>query len=289
MPSETTSTESPYVPAAAPAATLVKVRRVGAFAHARGFASHDHLCWSYRDRHEFRARAREFLADGLAEGQRVHYLTATEDAGLGLDGVEVSLVHENYTPGAVVDPAAQARSYAEATDRALRDGFTGFRVAADVTGLVRTPTQLAAFGRYEHLADHVMATRPFTAMCAYDRRALAEDVVTHLASLHPASNAEPPFRLYACGTDGVSLAGELDLAGRTLLSLALERADLCPGQRSLYVEASGVRFIDHRALVALAEHARGRGFDEVVLRTGLRSPARLVELLGLDGIRVEAG
>ena len=265
------------------------MRRVGAFAHARGFASHDHLCWSYRDRREFRARAREFLADGLAAGERVRYLTADEHADLGLDGVEVSLVHENYSPGAVVDPAGQTRAYAEATEQALRDGFTGLRVAADVTGLVRTPEQLAAFARYEHLVDHVLATRPFTAMCAYDRAALTDDAMIHLASLHPASNAHPPFRLYACGTDGVSLAGELDLTGRTLLPLALERADLRPEQRSLYIEASGVEFIDHRTLVALAEHARGRGFADVVLRTRLRYPARLVELLDLDGIRVEAG
>ncbi|WP_431877755.1 MEDS domain-containing protein [Amycolatopsis sacchari] len=263
------------------------MRRVGAVASARGLAAHDHVCWSYSDRAGFRSVVREFLADGLAAGQRVHYVTTEhDDFTEGLEGVQVSLVHESYD-ARVLDPAVQVRGYAAAAEAALRDGYTGFRVAADVTELVRTPEGFAAFARYEHLVDRMISARPFTGLCGYDRGAVPDDVLTQLAALHPLSNSEPPFRLYASGSDGVALAGELDLTGRALLPLALAHADLRPERRCLYVEARAVEFVDHRALVALAEHARDRGFAEVVLRSRSRCPARLVELLGLDGIRVE--
>lgn len=256
--------------------------------HARGLAAHDHVCWFYGARDEFRARAREFLADGLAAGQRVRYVTSDEaEAAEGLDGVEVSLALDAYPLHEAFDVTEQVRRFTAATEGALRDGFTGYRVAADVTDLVRTPGRLNAFARYEHFVDRLVANQPFAGMCGYDRRILSADVVTRLASLHPASNVAPPFRLYALGCDGVALAGDLDLTGRDLLPLALESADLRPAGNSLHVDASAVEFIDHRALIMLAEHARARGFRDLVLRTSLRYPRRLVELLGIEGVRIE--
>jgi len=41
-----------------------------------------------------------------------------------------------------VDPDAQVRTYAAATGAALAAGFTGLRVVAEATPLVRTPEQL---------------------------------------------------------------------------------------------------------------------------------------------------
>lgn len=58
-----------------------------------------------------------------------------------------------YSPAEQVDPVAQVRAYAQATQQALADGYTGPRVAADVTSLVGTAPARAAFARYEHLID----------------------------------------------------------------------------------------------------------------------------------------
>ncbi|WP_410574308.1 MEDS domain-containing protein [Amycolatopsis sp. cmx-4-61] len=59
--------------------------------------------------------------------------------------VQVASVDATYTTGTVVDPAGQVELYATATAEALAAGFTGFRVAAEATSLVRTPAQLDAF------------------------------------------------------------------------------------------------------------------------------------------------
>ncbi|HEU5110969.1 MAG TPA: STAS domain-containing protein, partial [Micromonosporaceae bacterium] len=125
---------------------------------------------------------------------------------------------------------------------------------------------------------------PFTAMCAYDR-ALGQQAIAELACLHPRARAgATSFHLYAV-PDGVALYGELDLASRSLLPHALANVDLVPSGGEIVVDARGIRFIDHRSLIALAEHVRPRGAT-LVFRTHWAGAERLVELLNLDGVRV---
>ncbi len=268
-------------------------------------APYAHTCWSFDDRAAFERHALDYLAAGLAAGERVWFVApgAAEDvtrrmAGGGASGdafgaalrggaaAVVSLAGA-YATGAVVEPADQVAAYAAATEQAVADGFAGLRVAADATALVRTPAQLDAFARYEHLVDRYIRTRPFSAVCGYDRRELGDRAVTALACLHPETNADVPFRLHACApADGcAALAGELDAATHELLTAALGRADLRPVDGELVFEGHGLRFADHRSLLLLREHARRLGAD-AVLRTGLPVLARLAALIDLPGLRV---
>ncbi|WP_410588323.1 MEDS domain-containing protein [Amycolatopsis sp. lyj-23] len=263
----------------------------------------DHVCRGYRRRGEFVAHAQEFLAEGLAAGERVLYVARGDEAALvgqlraderceeGLErgAVQVASVDATYTTGAVVDPAGQVELYAAATSAALAAGFTGLRVAADATSLVRTPAQLDAFARYEHLVDHYMAGHPMSAMCGYDLGELGDDVVAQLACMHPtAYEGGAHFHLHAHTPDGsaAALEGDLDLESRGLWPLALERAGLRSEGGTIAIDATGLDFVDHRSLIALAGYAE-RHATTVVLRTRLSTPARLVELLDLPALRVE--
>ncbi|MDQ7807332.1 MEDS domain-containing protein [Amycolatopsis sp. A133] len=263
----------------------------------------DHVCRGYRQRAEFVAHAQEFLAEGLAAGERVLYVAAGDEAALtrelrghegcreGLErgAVQVASVDATYPTGAVVDPAGQVELYAAATSEALAAGFTGLRVAADATSLVRTPAQLDAFARYEHLVDRYMAGHPMSAMCGYDLIELGREVVAQLACMHPrAHEGGAPFHLHGHPRDGsaAALDGELDLEARRLWPPALERAGLRATAGTIEIDATGLGFVDHRSLVALADYA-GRHDATVVLRTRLSTAGRLVELLDLTGVRVE--
>jgi anti-anti-sigma regulatory factor len=277
------------------------MRAPGTTETARGYGQHDHLCWSFDDPGESRSRALEFLSDGLTQGHRVCYVADGDTAALWndlreLDGiddarrsgaVQVQPLGDRYATGAVMQPVAQAQAYASATEEALAAGFSGLRVAAEMTPLVRTPQQLDALARYEHLIDRYMATRPFSALCAYNQAELGEETVAQVGCLHPTVAAgAPPFRLFASTGAAVALAGELDLTCRDLFPMALQRADLQPTGGELRIEARQLAFIDHRSLLALARYARQRGAT-AVLQTGLRSAARIIEVLGLQNVRVE--
>lgn len=259
----------------------------------------EHLCWAYDDLAEFRSRVLEFLADGVAAGERVCYVCTGERAA-PWDGLD-SLAGRNPAPGpdpvqlwyladvdAVIDPDAYLRTVATETQDALAAGFTGLRVATDATPLVRTPAQLDAVARYEHLIDRYMTTAPFSALCAFDRAELGESTVAQLACLHPAAKpGTAPFRLHASHRAAVvELGGELDLASHELWSNALRWVDPRPTAGEVEIDARGLEFIDHRSLLTLAEHAR-RHHATAVLRSGSgHAAARIVEVLGLTGVRV---
>ncbi|WP_219415912.1 MEDS domain-containing protein [Pseudonocardia nigra] len=273
------------------------MRTAGSVADVRGYGPHDHLCLAYDDAAEFRDSALRFLADGLARGQRVQYVAgrASADLAAEIDGlaagrpgaVHVRSLLNTYRTDAVVEPAVQVQAYAALTEEALADGFTGLRVAADATPLVRDPDRLDAFARYEHLVDRYMVTAPFSAMCAYDRTALGPEVVAQVACMHPSAGAGvTPFRLYASGHAAAALDGELDIHTRDRFASALERAALAPSGGELVLDATGLTFVDHRTVLALAELARRLGAT-VVLRTALGTVRRLVTLLDVEGVRVE--
>ncbi|XVS61601.1 MEDS domain-containing protein [Actinosynnema sp. CA-299493] len=276
------------------------MRRSGLVEHVRGFGSDDHVCWRYRDVREFRDQARVFLSEGLALGNRVCYsgtgdLDALVGDLAGIDGIDEALrtgaarvasLDATYPVGTVIDPAAQVRVYAEATEAALAAGFTGLRVAADCTPLVRTPEQLAAFARYEHRIDRYMTDRPFSAMCAYSGTEVDDDAFAQVACMHPNANTTyPGFRLHAAGDRTTVLSGEVD-SNDDLFSLALQRADPRPHDGRLVFDGTDLTFLDHRGLLHLARHAAGRGAS-VVLRTSWPGVSTLVDLLDLSNVRVE--
>ena len=245
--------------------------------------SHGHVCLAFDSRAGLESQARDFLAAGAAAGERTMFIAATAPAA-ALPFVPLAAT---YHDGEVVDPVAQVAAYAAATEAALAAGHTGLRVVADATPLVRTPAQLEAFARYEYRIDRYMRDHPFSALCAYDRAELGDDVIAQLACMHTESTAAAPFRLHACppGEGNAALTGELDLSGDDLLTAALRRADL-PATGEVVLQARGLRFADHRSLIRLHDYARDRG-TTVVLRGANRAVGRLAALLDLPLLRVE--
>ncbi|WP_200210605.1 MEDS domain-containing protein [Micromonospora coerulea] len=270
--------------------------------HAAPPPAYGHLCWVYDDPAALDSRAVAFLGAGLAAGERVWLAAAGTHAALarrldGLPGLGNALrrgaarivsVDDAYRIDEIVDPEIQVRAYAAATEDALAAGYTGFRVVAEATSLVRTPAQRDAFARYEHLIDRYMRTRPMSAICAYDRRELAGPAIAELACMHADSNADVLFHLHAAapGDGAFALAGELDPSVHRLFAAALDRVDPRPVDGRLLIDGNRLRFIDHGSLIELDEHARRRGAT-AVLRTSRSAAARLAELLDLPDVRVE--
>ncbi|SNS58581.1 Anti-anti-sigma regulatory factor (antagonist of anti-sigma factor) [Asanoa hainanensis] len=239
---------------------------------ARPFGAGRHVCWAYADRAEFVAVARRFFAEGRAAGGALRLV----GGGLpDIDGIRCS---------SFPDPAAELSTWAAATEAALADGYTGLWVVGDAT-----PLASPAFAAYEHQIDRFIARHPLFGLCAYDRRVVDPAALADLACLHPTHNVPGvPFRLHAEeGTGHLAISGELDSTGTAALARALDRAAPAVVDGELVVEAGSLDFVDHRSLLQLASYARDRGAT-AVLRTPLPAAARLVELLRVPGIRVEA-
>ncbi|WP_173062263.1 MEDS domain-containing protein [Phytohabitans houttuyneae] len=129
--------------------------------------AHQHVCLVYDEAATFLGAARAFLAEGVRAGQRVVFVGPPQAyAGLGIDGLPHFSTADVDAGGVPVTPHAQVTAYRAFTEAAVADGFTGLRVVAEATPLVRTAAQLDAFLRYEHLVDRYMSEHPMAAMCA---------------------------------------------------------------------------------------------------------------------------
>lgn len=141
--------------------------------------------------------------------------------------VQVQSIDKRYPPGTVIESARLVQAYAAATEEALAAGFLGLRVAGEMTSLVRTPEQLDAFARYEHLVDRYMINEPLSGLCGFNKAELGEQTVAQLACMHPTVNeGATPFRLSASTYAAASLSGELDATSGNLFPRALRLADL---------------------------------------------------------------
>jgi anti-anti-sigma regulatory factor len=106
--------------------------------------------------------------------------------------------------------------------------------------------------------------------------------------MHPATNDERAhFAVFARGGVAFALRGEVDAVDGDRFARALARVPVSDLEGVPVIDATDVGFLDHRALLRLAERVRGTG-RVATLRCRSTTPARLVELLELEEVlRVE--
>jgi hypothetical protein len=264
------------------------VRAHGCIDSAAGLGPDGHACWGFDRLEEFVEAAIEFLDDGLRHGQRLAYvgsepieeqrerLAPLGDVGRMTDSGMLQLFELGhlYRVGEPVDPEAQMAIYLGATEAAQAEGYSGLRVAAEVTDLVAAPQTWEAHLRWESTADRLLAPKSLAALCGYRREALPPQLLADLAAVHPAANAGAeiaPFHLFGEGEE-LALSGEVDLFSSDALERVLDLAAADGEPASLNLEA--LEFIDHHAAEVLARQGcRVRNSPRVV--------ERLCELLEL--------
>ncbi|HST68626.1 MAG TPA: MEDS domain-containing protein [Solirubrobacterales bacterium] len=269
----------------------------GSIEAGSGLGHDGHACWGFDDRQEFVDAALEFLTDGLRLGQRLAYvggepvaeqrelLDPLGDVGGLIDSGALQLfeLSDLYRVGEPIDTEAQMAAYLAATDAAFADGYSGLRVAAQVTDLVAEPETWDAHVRWESAADRILSRRSLSALCGYERVALPSLLLDDLAAVHPAANGcagSAPFHLFGDG-DGLALTGEVDLFSSATLDRALHFA--CDGNEPVSLDLGELDFIDHRGLEVLAAHAgRLAGEGGCAIRHEPPVVNRLCEILELQ-------
>ena len=252
------------------AAYRVQVRTHGLVDEVPGAGTADHLCWVYEDDATFDAAAREFLAGGLARGERLlcvgervieslESLSPDHDvAALTARGaVETLTLADVYGAGEPLRPEQQLAYYDAATRRAKDDGYLGLRVLAEVSDLAADPARREDLVRWEHTADAYAASGSgFSAMCAY-RADLARDALADVASVHPVVGAPgevSSFRLFVDG-DRIALAGSVDACSGDRLARVLPRRRALDG--GVVLDLAALEFVDVAGCRVLARWAAG--------------------------------
>jgi anti-anti-sigma regulatory factor len=276
------------------------MRMVGPVESPRGSGLQDHLCWVHADPRDYRPRLTEFFTEGLDRGLQVAYLGGGNledlrehldrfiDVGplLTTEALRIISSDEIYRVGEPVDPAEVMNKYAAATQEALTDGYQGLRIGADMTDLVRAPEQQDAFARFEFLLERYSSRHPLSVLCEY--RLELGDAVTQFACMHAAVPAGlTPFQVFACDDGAVGLFGDFDAACQAAFKRALQSIQPAPGDSKLIFDMSAVRFMDHRALLALDSYAQKCQVPVLVrsMPTVVRRVARVLGLEHLGSVR----
>src|SRR5438046_2905486 len=154
----------------------------------------DHAFVGYGDDEVRWETVTAFVRLGLARGERVLVLPCpdvpTEKVWARIDfpnrstvrarergQLVVSSMRELIRPDTEFTAARQIGRLRAATDRATADGYTGLRAFVDMGWVAALGTEAAAVTRRETGARALFAGRPYTELCAYDRRQFAPAVL----------------------------------------------------------------------------------------------------------------
>lgn len=224
---------------------------------------HDHIGWVFSGEAGFEELAGPFLAEGAARGELLMYVAEAPRPATaarlrdryGSRVIRIARIADVYGESGLVDAAAQRAVFAGVLADALTAGFSGVRVAADNSPLVTDEKRLAAWIRWEHVADRFMADNPVTGLCAFDGQRVDVNRLRHLATLHPLSSAadpEPQFRMYSDGGQ-LCLEGHVDSFAIAGLPGALEAL---PPDTGVLIDLSAATLMSRAPLAGLRRIAR---------------------------------
>jgi hypothetical protein len=220
---------------------------------------HDHIGWVFSGPGEFAALAEPYLAEGAARNERLMYVADDPDTNsfgewtraLAPGTLTGATVAEVYGESGIVDAAKQRAVFAQVLAEALAAGYSGIRVAADNTPLVLDHERIAAWVRWETVADHFMSENPVTGLCAFDKSRIDVETLRQLATLHPVWPAESdqPFRLFSSDS-ALWLEGDVDSFALGQAQMAL--AEL-PPKTGLVIDLTHTKHVTAELMAALRQ------------------------------------
>lgn len=270
------------------------MRRCEVVDRPTGFDLHDHVLWAHFGAEDWRKVLALFLQEGLVDNQRLVYAGTLQAEELladlvalpDLDGLlatrrlELWSAHADPEEIGRSDVAAQAARLGSVVDAALAEGYTGIRLASEITDALAHVDDAEAHLRLECQVDQVAATHALVVMCGFDRLVVDPATMQGEFAVHPlrGCGTEAP-RLHALGDDTWSLGGQVDMLSHAGFAQAMAALpDVMRGD-VLHLEVGQLEFIDVaglRALVRLAEAVADRG--RVVLHQPPQWLARMLAL-----------
>ncbi|MFE0381458.1 MEDS domain-containing protein [Streptomyces inhibens] len=195
----------------------------------------------------------------------------------------VSSMRELIRPDSEFTAARQMNRLGTETERATAEGYAGLRAFIDMGWVAALGTDVGAMERRETGAQALFAGRPYTEICAYDRRRFDRAVVSAMERAHPRALLERLGSLRSLrGPDGVlCFIGEADAANQDTFTRSLEIALAhTAALRRLTVDLTRLHFLSVGCTVRLLTLARAAaGHDLVEVRCD-RGQRRMLRRLG---------
>ena len=239
-----------------------------------------------------------FLVEGVQARERVLAVLAPETrsavmerladradvAALEADDAIRGAEPGDVYPEAAFDAERQLARFREMADEALDDGFSGLRVAGDITPLaVRHPDDLL---RWERTADAFQARNPVTGLCVLDASAVEPRLVDAIDVLHaPTPTSRATFHVFSGLEPVVTFSGDLDATDVDLFATTLDAVGSGLFEADYVVDLSELRYISHQALTTL-DGLGARLDSSIAIVNASPAVTRVIALLDLAHLEV---
>jgi chemotaxis family two-component system sensor kinase Cph1 len=141
-----------------------------------------------------------FIASGLRRAERCLYIAYENSVPLvmsklteaGIPVVEaqargalhILTKQQSYQKHGMFEPARMVDDLAAEVDRALADGFAGFRATGEMTWAGETPEALLQLREYEAKLHRSFRSR-LTGLCQYDETRFSPSLLSDMIRIHP--------------------------------------------------------------------------------------------------------
>ena len=160
----------------------------------------DHIVFIYEGTSELRAFVVPFIKEGLARGERCLYVVDDQElpeitealaaGGVDVDresrrGALVFMNGEEYAGPPPFDPLRMVELLRGRAAAAASSGFTGLRIAGQMTWTLKAGVEDRALVEYEVLVERAAGPVPLTAACMYRRDRFGQAVLQQMIRSHP--------------------------------------------------------------------------------------------------------
>lgn len=156
-----------------------------------------HVVWAFTGLPQYEGLVASFLAEGMAFGERMICVSDAPNPRswpsepLALGELLIVSTFELYGDTGGADIESRLSTFTAVLGEALRDGYSGIRVAADNSSMVDGAKRLQDWLQWEKEAERFITVNGITGMCAFDRTRLEAASLRILLGAHHTSCQVP--------------------------------------------------------------------------------------------------
>jgi len=171
------------------------------------FTHGDHVCVFYRSEDALMNVLTPYVAEGLRKGEKcflvqkervfqrilydLQFIGVDTDAEIARGAIEFQSIAKAYRPKGTFEPEEMMVMLGSAIADALREGFTGFRSAGELSWAIEGQNECSKVIGYEEMVAAAYPGKPATGMCQYPIESFPADILARILEAHQQRIIEP--------------------------------------------------------------------------------------------------